>query len=118
MVSLTANLALGVAWWKQSGKGALTGVGDSEPVIKPERSPSEWQSLVDGATDEEFVARLRQEGFPSRVIREWLKWRIWKRFTDRSNRPRSSRRGQIPRPSHSYVLPAKTSTFATLLRFR
>ncbi len=87
VVSLTANLVLALAWWQRSrggpDSGAEAGVGGSEPAIMAQRPLSDWHSLVDGATDEEFVARLRREGVPPRVIRAWIKERLWKDYAER-----------------------------------
>jgi hypothetical protein len=86
-VSLAANAALAFALWKFPATDAT-----SSSSNRPANSQSSanttpgiphdkiWTHLAVGADDARFVAHLRTEGFPERVIRVLLDYRLNERF--------------------------------------
>jgi hypothetical protein len=91
-VSLVANVVLGVVWWQRAsaneratavsaGRERLAVVDD--PQSNAGGAASGWPAFDSVATDEDFVARLRRDGFPTRVIRDLVRLRIQDRYAAR-----------------------------------
>lgn len=81
--SLSANVLLGVLGWQRYAAGGNEEATPEEAVAEAPVSPDDWNALVDDATDEGFVARLRREGFPARVIRKLVTLRVEDRYAQR-----------------------------------
>lgn len=91
-VSLVANVVLGVAWWQRAfadqratavsaGRELLAVVDDPQSIA--DGAASGWPAVASVATDEEFVALLRRDGFPMRAIRDLVRLRIQDRYSAR-----------------------------------
>ncbi len=88
-LSLAANAALGILCWKWSNANAPAAPDETtpQPEIEQSTTPSIpldkiWSALASEADDTHFVARLRAEGFPERVVRGLLDYRLNEKFID------------------------------------
>ncbi len=81
--SLSANVLLGVLGWQRYAAGGNEEATPEEAVAAAPVSTDDWNALVGDATDEDFVARLRGEGFPARVIRKLVTLRVEDRYAQR-----------------------------------
>jgi hypothetical protein len=89
-LSLAANLALGAVWfWRTAPAPAaapapmVAGSFTKTVVASVPAAPDEhtWTHLTEGS-DAEFVARLRAEGFPPRVLAALVRARVAERHAD------------------------------------
>lgn len=91
-VSLLANLALAAVWFVGSESGPANpqsnvpergpGPSHGEDVSSILAGPDAWRTLTAGS-DAEFVARLRQEGFPPHVVAALTTERVRERYAQR-----------------------------------
>jgi DNA-binding transcriptional MerR regulator len=91
VVSLTANVVLGVVWWQRDAESRSLALSDAKAAESARAAAdqakvapvADWTTLTAEATEEDFVARLKREGFPLRVIRELLRLRLREKYADR-----------------------------------
>lgn len=92
-LSLTANVVLAVVWWQRGGAASRRLAEANRDVTESsaetggahERSgvaTVDWNTISAAGTDAEFVAQLRREGFPPRVIRELLRLRLRGKYAE------------------------------------
>ena len=90
ILSLIANIALGIALWKLpttpeelpgKANSPVENAGDTNlPAIPHDKIWNHLASDPSDAGDARFVAQLRAEGFPERVIRVLLDYRLNEKF--------------------------------------
>jgi hypothetical protein len=110
--SLSVNAFMGVLGWQRSGVGGHEEEAKEEAVVPA--STENWQALVDRATDEDFVGRLRQEGFPARVIRRLVTLRVEDRHAERLRVLRAEVREDPYSLESPFVDPRKRESLAAI----
>lgn len=93
VASLTANVVLGVVWWQRTVDAESRAQELDQATAAAERARAaaaqakvapvaDWATLTAATSDADFVARLKREGFPLRVIRELLRMRLREKYAD------------------------------------